>query len=388
MRAIAERLDRHAQRRAQGIPTVTVLAGPPGLGARLFQRWAESCGVAVVTVVASEWVAVSSVWMAAACAGRDLWADAARDLARELGEDAEVLLRSLRGKSRPERELVLEGTRVWTSDEAVLRRRILLEAPGPPGLLPGDDEGLRTLAALHALVGPGPALLLLGREGPNVAAQVELGALLATRVPALPLGVAIEEPLVREYLAGPETRTRALLREGLVIVEGMPEKALRERLAPLGLPSAALDRLIHDGADEELVELCACAARAEHTGALPVAEAPERPGRSEHERFLYARLESLAATAGLFELGGKAGFLFGGQEAEVDLLCPSLAIAIEIDGYHHFRDVEAYRRDRRKDLLLQQNGYLVLRFLADDVLARLEEILDTVLAAVVHRRQP
>jgi len=28
---------------------------------------------------------------------------------------------------------------------------------------------------------------------------------------------------------------------------------------------------------------------------------------------------------------------------------------------------EAYRRDRRKDILLQENGYLVLRFLAEDV---------------------
>lgn len=33
----------------------------------------------------------------------------------------------------------------------------------------------------------------------------------------------------------------------------------------------------------------------------------------------------------------------------------------------HLADPVAYRRDRRKDQLLQENGYFVLRFLAEDV---------------------
>jgi hypothetical protein len=51
---------------------------------------------------------------------------------------------------------------------------------------------------------------------------------------------------------------------------------------------------------------------------------------------------------------------------EVDLLCPTARVAIELDGSHHLGTVEAYRRDRRKDQLLQENGYFVLRFLAED----------------------
>ena len=39
---------------------------------------------------------------------------------------------------------------------------------------------------------------------------------------------------------------------------------------------------------------------------------------------------------------------------------------------------EAYRRDRRKDALLQENGYFVLRFLAEDVGKRLDLVLDTI----------
>ena len=45
-----------------------------------------------------------------------------------------------------------------------------------------------------------------------------------------------------------------------------------------------------------------------------------------------------------------------------------------------------YRRDRRKDLELQKHGYLVVRVLADDVVERLEEVMDTILAAVAFRR--
>jgi very-short-patch-repair endonuclease len=40
---------------------------------------------------------------------------------------------------------------------------------------------------------------------------------------------------------------------------------------------------------------------------------------------------------------------------------------MELDGAQHLADPVAYRRDRRKDPLLQENGYLVLRFLAEDV---------------------
>jgi hypothetical protein len=53
----------------------------------------------------------------------------------------------------------------------------------------------------------------------------------------------------------------------------------------------------------------------------------------------------------------------------------------------HLDDGEAYRRDRRKDLLLQENGYLVLRFLAEDVGKRLDAVLDAILRALAHRQQ-
>jgi len=50
-----------------------------------------------------------------------------------------------------------------------------------------------------------------------------------------------------------------------------------------------------------------------------------------------------------------------------------------LDGPQHLSNPETYRRDRQKDALLQENGYFVLRFLAEDVSKRLDHILDTIL---------
>ena len=61
-------------------------------------------------------------------------------------------------------------------------------------------------------------------------------------------------------------------------------------------------------------------------------------------------------------------------------------LAVEIDGYYHFQNPDSYRRDRRKDMELQKHGYLVVRVLAEDVVCRLEEVLETILAAVAFRR--
>ena len=79
-------------------------------------------------------------------------------------------------------------------------------------------------------------------------------------------------------------------------------------------------------------------------------------------------------------------FSFGTRPAEVALPCPEPRIALEIDGYFHFRDPAGFRRDRTKDWELQRRGYLVLRFLAEDVIPNLESIRDRVLDALANTR--
>jgi very-short-patch-repair endonuclease len=72
---------------------------------------------------------------------------------------------------------------------------------------------------------------------------------------------------------------------------------------------------------------------------------------------------------------------------EVDLLCADARLVIEVDGALHLADPNAYRRDRRKDQLLQENGYLVLRFLAEDFAKELEVVLDSILRSLSSRRK-
>ena len=72
---------------------------------------------------------------------------------------------------------------------------------------------------------------------------------------------------------------------------------------------------------------------------------------------------------------------------EVDLLSRELRVAIELDGPQHLADAVAYRRDRHKDRLLQEHGYLVLRFLAEDVAKDLDGVLDALLRVISSRQR-
>ena len=146
--------------------------------------------------------------------------------------------------------------------------------------------------------------------------------------------------------------------------------------------AASVRRLILDGVDAPLANLFVYAARAPS----PESEGASR-ARSASEAFLYRRLETLPETAGRFRLNTELPIPFDNRGVmEVDFLCAGSRLVIELDGAQHLADAEAYRRDRRKDALLQQHGYFVLRFLAEDVGRQLDLVLDSILAAMVHRK--
>lgn len=108
--------------------------------------------------------------------------------------------------------------------------------------------------------------------------------------------------------------------------------------------------------------------------------------RSAAEAALFQALEATPATAGRFELNGYLSVRFGSVACEVDLLSRADGIAIEIDGIHHFADPSCYRRDRRKDLLLQTQGLIVIRVLAEDAFGDPREAINTVCQALAYRR--
>jgi superfamily II DNA or RNA helicase/very-short-patch-repair endonuclease len=146
--------------------------------------------------------------------------------------------------------------------------------------------------------------------------------------------------------------------------------------------AARVRRLVRDGVDSPLANLFANVTRE----VAPTDEGISR-ARSATEAFLYRRLETLPETAGRFRLNAPLPIPFDGNgQMEVDLLCADAGVAIELDGSQHLGAEEAYRRDRRKDRLLQEHGYFVLRFLAVDVGRCLDTILDTILRALTHRQ--
>jgi len=145
--------------------------------------------------------------------------------------------------------------------------------------------------------------------------------------------------------------------------------------------AASVRRLLRDGVDSALANLFVDVA----VMPSPNAEGVNR-ARSASEAFLYRRLETLAATTGKFRLNAELPIPFDGcGRMEVDLLCVRSRIAIELDGGQHLGDADAYRRDRRKDSLLQENGYMVLRFLTEDVAKYLDQVLDAILRALSHQ---
>ncbi len=146
--------------------------------------------------------------------------------------------------------------------------------------------------------------------------------------------------------------------------------------------AASVRRLIRDGVDAPLARLF-----------VDITSPPTKVNRagdyarSASEKFLYKRLESLSTTGGLFRLNVCLPIPFNDHsEMEVDFLCAEKCLVIELDGDQHLADKAAYRRDRKKDALLQENGYLVMRFLATDLGENLDTVLDSIQRVVAVRK--
>lgn len=372
-------LDRHQRRRDAGLPTLSVLSGPVGLAAGTGRRWAEDRGRAVVVVGDPTFDGLTAAWADALADGRDLAWDASDWLAARLDRPAAELGPWI-GRMAPfDREAFLESVLPEDSGDGVEAacRWLLTRSPADPPV-----AGLRArlgdhlIGALHAIVPPGGAPVLIA-AGPSTAtgmapwlesAATSL-ARIASMEPRLTLLMAVEAGTLDHYRRlAPESRAKSLIRAGTIDVAA--------RDAPGGRrepPGAADPAHGHDEASPR--------------GRARDEPGPDDPARSAAERFLFDRLESLPQTAGLFALNTRLDFPFGAaaRAIEVDLVARTLGLAVEIDGYHHFRDADAYRRDRRKDFELQRRGFLVVRVLAEDVAARLEEVLDLILAAVASR---
>jgi very-short-patch-repair endonuclease len=96
-----------------------------------------------------------------------------------------------------------------------------------------------------------------------------------------------------------------------------------------------------------------------------------RANTTPHERLLWRALKELPVDGTHFRRQAPIG------PYVVDFLCPAADLIIELDGGHHNED-ETAKRDRERQLWLEQEGYRVVRFwnseITGDVTAVLERI--------------
>ena len=243
----------------------------------------------------------------------------------------------------------------WVRDHGTPRASTLVGEPGvADGLwrewlqLSGRDQGEASTHIEPTAGGP----RWLNEVAPQVLAR-------ARETPGQPLAILVRPGSLRGWSTARTDRVAAFVAEGVIEVTAAVEPAVPRGPGPAPTRPPA-----------ERSHVPAIAARA----------------RSVAEVALFDALEATAATAGRFQLNQSVSFSFGARAAELDLLARADDVVIEIDGYHHFTDSDHYRRDRRKDLLLQAHGYVVLRFLAEDVLADPRAVVTAVTELLGVRR--
>lgn len=379
-------LERHGQRRRQQIPTLSVVVGAGDESDLLVRRWIGSARLAVCETPRVWLPDLVSDWFGCLTAQKNLSAAACAWLAERTDQSGDELQRRLRNIAHDERGLFLDRTLgAAAAAPAEIACRAIVEHECRQGstaaglwnrlLAAFDDNAGALVLGVASLLGPSglPGLFVhLPAVAPlsDVETACKSLAALTSLLPRLNALLAVSPTQFAAYLAqAAESHSMALVREGVIRLDeaGEPPEAARS-------------------AGEIVFDAAGLPPAAEHETWTPE-PADDDPARSRAERYLFERLQEHPETANLFELNavlsGCGGFR---GSMEVDLLARGLRIAVEIDGYFHFQDLEAYRRDRRKDVLLQRAGYLVVRCLADDVVSRLEEIVHTIVAAVRWRR--
>lgn len=227
-------------------------------------------------------------------------------------------------------------------------------------VLVGGERGREIWAQWIALSGLSGTLL---EAEPGTASddviddQLRAAVARAVAEPAHPIAVRVATDAAARWRAGRHDRLAAMADEGWVAV---PEP-------PAG-----------DGASSGGPHDPAALAR-------PGAARLVLDARSVAEATLFEALEATPATAGRFRLNESLSVRFGPAAAEIDLLSRGDGVAIEIDGFHHFADPDRYRRDRRKDLLLQTQGFVVVRLLAEDVVRDVRSAVTAVCQVLAYR---
>lgn len=365
------RLDAQDALRIRGTPVLSVLVGPAGAALSTAAAWSEHCGCLHIALRASDPARLAEEVVRTLLRHPRLTSFAKLEAARTLGGlggDLDRLF-SVGG---------LEATRA-------LER---VAETGPVGRLAAsvlsraECDATKTdpwpyLRAAASLIGEEQLPVLTVARSLESSSSVlptwcAAAVCICEVVPSLRLILPLSAAQWTVVDGHPETRWKAMLRQGRVDLP--PHTPVVDTPVAQFLEKTGASSKTHDAYYEAK----------EAVAAVEVDDSTDS-ARSAAEAFLFQVLEECPATCGRFVLNQKWRPPHGGRRLEIDLLALDLQIALEVDGYYHFKSPEQYRRDRRKDLMLQRHGFVVLRFLADDVVADLEEILSAVCDFVAWR---
>lgn len=388
---------RHEQRRLAGLSTVSVLLADVPTAKAHWRRWIRSARPAVEQTSADPrelTIAIVDVLRGA----MDLSNFALYFLTRSAGLGAGGLPASAADRTSHDLEILAQAALDAGASEGPARAALEIcrsawTNPSSGQIVERIETALvgsaslpwwRVLEAVKSLlpVDLSPAILLSPPIAANAFAWLcdSAGSIaqLAQAVPQWSISVAIPPDAFDRYARQtPASRSKSLIENGII--------PLAIDQVPARRPQAPPEKTLAAASVMKAIQPSPRLAESLET-AKALQPRQDELARSAAERLLFELLESHPDSKGQFVLNGNPGFVFGPRAAEVDLFASGLRLAVEVDGYFHFIDPASYRRDRRKDWELQWRGYLVVRVLAEDVVTRMEEVLDFILAAIDHCR--
>ncbi|MGI9020344.1 MAG: type IV toxin-antitoxin system AbiEi family antitoxin domain-containing protein [Solirubrobacterales bacterium] len=165
-------------------------------------------------------------------------------------------------------------------------------------------------------------------------------------------------------------RRLTLINEDTVVVDAVPCTSMARTLLDLSsfnddrATERALERAevlrIYD--HRAIESLLARAAGQPGSRRLARVAGIARPGRTTTASDLEEAMLALCRRCGYPDPIVNHEMLLGGERARVDFFWPVQRVVVEVDGFNYHRTRAAFRRDRRRDRLLELEGYGHARF--------------------------
>jgi len=190
-------------------------------------------------------------------------------------------------------------------------------------------------------------------------------------------------------------RCSTLIDEDMTIVDAVPCTSVARTL--LDLSSLVDDRGVEQALERaEILEvydhrqiLSLLARMHGHPGTPRLARVVDaaNPGTTVSRSGLEEAMLRICRSAGFPEPRLNAHILLGGVHTEVDFLWPAHRVVVEVDSWKYHRQRGQFRRDRRRDQLLELEGWGHARFTDDEIVGQPRHVENVLLGLLAGPRR-